>query len=351
MKFVVSIILFLSLFQLGSAQTEYKISTEGFTFEKPVENTVILKIYLSVANIGALEEFPGEVKKIKLKSSNYNFAKDIFFVDYKKIIGNGENLTNFSVYALSFLIPMDAANIKIVFPERYGGLTVDVTKKNYYEWSKSNSPEEREKRKTGFLPQVHFTKYVGFGLSLEGGILNNSSTRSSVRTIGSIGFEILPRLYNFGKENRSAVFATANINYGGWLNKDDANGFTGFYNPDTSIYKVIDREKADSSAVPYFSYGGGLGVFIYLGNVNPMLSISYVNTQFSERKMLLKVNNTLTELPKYDGWGVKVDVGIEFSNVLLAYTFRQFTTESNYSFLNKQHQMHLFKVALWGWSY
>mgnify|MGYP000847523926 CR=1 FL=1 len=329
MKFILSLLIFFLFLRPCLSQTEYKISTEGFTFEKPVERTVILKIYLSISNTGAVEEFPGEVKKIKLKSSNYDFDKDIFFVDYKKIISNDESLTNFSVFALSFLVPMDAANIKIVFPERYGGLAVDVTKKNYYEWSKSNSPEEREKRKAGFLPQVDFTKYVGFGLSLEGGMLNNSSTRSSSRTIGSIGFEILPRLYNFGKENRSAVFATVNINYGGWLNKDDANGFNGFYNPDTSIYKVIDREKADSSAVTYFSYGGGLGVIIYLGKVNPMLSISYVNTQFSERRMLLKVNNILTELPKYDGWGIKVDVGIEFSNVLLAYSFRQITTESN----------------------
>ena len=186
------------------------------------------------------------------------------------------------------------------------------------------------------------------------GITENSTQSSKSRLTGSLGFEILPRLYNFGKENKSAIFGTVNFHWGG-IEKGNADGLNNFYRPDSNYYKIIDKEKSDSSFVNYISYGGGLGVFVYLGKINPMISISYINTKIIPHKMQVKnasSNNSLSDLPSYDGWGFKIDAGIQlFDGMLIAYTFRQFDIKSGYSFLTKQHNMHLFKLAIWGWSY
>ncbi|MBX7047336.1 MAG: hypothetical protein K1X86_16015 [Ignavibacteria bacterium] len=353
MKFILPILLFFLFLKSGFSQTEYKISTEGFTFEKPVGNTVILKIYLSVANIGALEEFPGEVKKIKLKSSNYNFDKDIFFVDYKKIIGNGENLTNFSVYVLSFLVPLDASNIKIVFPERYGGLAIDVTKKNYNEWAVSNSPENtsrREKSKT-LLPS--FTREVGVGFSIEGGIINNSTSGSQSLSTGNLSFELLPRFHEFGKENRSQLFAAINFSFSvGGITKGNAAKLNDFYKPDTSKYKIVDKEKSDSSNIGFYSAGIGVGALFYFGKINPVVTISYIYTSIIPYKLLVKniSNNTYSDMASSNGSGLKIDAGFQFFNsLLIGYTFRYFKPGGDYSFVNKQHEIHTLRIAIWGW--
>lgn len=50
------------------SQSEYKVSAEGFTFGKPVANTVKFTVYLSVSNIGSIEEFNEQIRNLKLIS-------------------------------------------------------------------------------------------------------------------------------------------------------------------------------------------------------------------------------------------------------------------------------------------
>ena len=127
-KTIVSLLLIFSSCIINS-QTEYKISADGFTFDKPIGNTVKLNIYLSVSNVGSLEQFNGQIRNIKLTTKDK--SRYFTLIDFNKVMDNRENITDFDIFLLSYNIPVDASDITLSLPEIYGGLTIPISSDSY----------------------------------------------------------------------------------------------------------------------------------------------------------------------------------------------------------------------------
>ena len=101
MKKLLPLFIFILFTNILYSQDEYKISTEGFTFGKPVGDNVKLTVYLSATNIGSVEEFSGQLRNIKLTSGKYS-TTSYYPEDYKRIIEiikptHNRTKTNFNV--------------------------------------------------------------------------------------------------------------------------------------------------------------------------------------------------------------------------------------------------------------
>lgn len=344
---IITILLTFFLTQVTFSQSEYKISAEGFTFDKPVGSTVKLTVFLSAVNIGSVEEFNGQLRYIRLISKR-DASRNYTIQSYTKIVDNDESITGYHVFSLSFLVPTDAADLSIVLPEVYGNLTIPITNETYDRWLVKGNSDKAGKSKNIYPT---FTKYVGFGLGFEGGFLSNSSTDAQSVIVGSLGLDILPKILKTGKDKQSVLFADLSLIWGGFLSKGNANGINGLYHPDTSLYQVKD---GDSSAVNFTCVGAGLGYFFNLGSVNPVVTASAIYTTIIPIRIKAGSKSvsasSLGELGSYSAFGFKLEAGLHIGEYfLISYSFKSFKINESYDFLKKNHQMHTLKISIWGW--
>ena len=321
------------------SQNEYKISTEGFTFGKPVGDNVKLTVYLSATNIGSVEEFSGQLRNIKLTSGKYN-TESYYPEDYKRIIDNDKEISGYTVFLLSYTVPVNASDLALVLPDNYGKLNISITKDDYKRWYAKS--EQSKSSKTKSIYPSFFSKYVGAGWGFDIGVLDNSTRKSKTSGVLSLSVELLPKLFKFGKEKQSVLFGIIGFNLGVML-EPNVNNLKKMYSPDTNSYKLQD---GDSTSFYYTSYGVGLGYYFDIGNVNPVISASLVNTTMIPFD--LYENNR--EMQSYSAWGLKVEAGLQFiNNVMLSYVFRYFKIDGESEYLNKYHKMHLIRISMWGW--
>jgi len=328
--------------QHTTAQPEYKISAEGFTFGKPVGNNVKLTVFLSASNTGSIEEFTGQLRNIKLISRQDNSGSYILD-DYKKVLDNDKELNGYNVFSLSYIVPVGATDLTMIMPELYGNLSIPITKENYEQWvakgnNAENSPSVQKKASKSIVP---FTKYVGIGIGFELSVLNNSAQGSKSGTFGALSIEILPKILNFGKKSQSVLFGQLTFNWGG-LFGGDAGTLKSIYQPDTS-FNITD---GDSSGFNYISYGAGLGYYFDIGKIKPVVSAGIVNTEMIPIR--IKENNY--NIPNYSALGYRLEAGFEIAqNFFISYVFRYFQIKDASVYLQKIHRMHSIKLSIWGW--
>jgi hypothetical protein len=329
MKYLLLIFFFLFSTLLYS-QNDYKLTTEGFKFEASARKSKKLKIYLSSKNIGANEPWVSNINDFILYQANMPEKKYIP-ISFIPVLSNESSINN------STYIPMDAYRLNFKYPKKFGGLVVQIP--------------ENSSSKQGNILKPHFTNYVGYGFSFDGGVFFASDSKFS--DLG-ISLEILPKLFSFGKNKKSVVFATLGFRWGGIFGGINANKIQSVCKVDSSQYKITEQFNTDSSAMNYISYGGGLGIYYSPGNmISPMLSVSLINNTMIPLKMNItdKKSNRTSEFSTYSGLGFKIEAGVEIAkNFLIAYSFNYFKPDDRYNFLNKIHLIHNLKIALWGWA-
>ncbi len=341
-------ILFLicALFNIHSffAQSEYKVSAEGFTFGKPVGNTVKLTVFLSASNIGSIEEFNGQIRNIKLTSRQDNTGSYILD-DYKKIIDNDKEINGYSVFSLSYIVPVDASDLTLILPAIYGSLNIPISKDDYKKWiAKGNDAEssDQSKGKKGIVNKT--IEYVGIALTIGYGINQKNNSFGSI----PIELAIWPKILKFGKNDKHIIFG--NVGYYGNLPVTSKSNLGAYYGLDDPRYIVKYDQGRDTTDMVGSMLFGGIGYAINLGKINSITSVNY--GIFSQTLKATSIRDTLSGLnysnPSVSNGAWKIDVGIEINHFYVGYSFIYFEIKKGDAITTGVYRNHLFKIGVGG---
>ena len=323
-KYCLLLILFF-ITRLSFSQNDYMISSNGYNFEELDNNNIYVKIYLTAYNLGALTKWNDDIKDFKLFSEiNKEYYKLSSYMPLFDIENSGSSPVFFN---LKFIVPKDARQIVLKLPEKYGGLKISLYQNSY------NTQQNLNASKNNYDAPFSLSDHLGFYFGIPYQIKSINS--SSINTLG-VGIGILPKITTFGKSNNTVLFADLKAEFNFGLNWG-ANSFNKLYNLDNNKYQVSETY-TDSSTSNTYIYSLGIGVFHYLGDVSPMVSLSaaYMKNVFFD----LTVHDLENEKkfdPSFGAWGIRVDIGLSIMKYLYAgYSFGSFTPKTNVDILNKQ---------------
>ena len=341
-----SILLLLLLSSLIHSQSEYKVSAEGFTFGKPVGNNVKLTVFISVSNIGSIEEFNGQIRNIKLKSRQDNSGSYILD-DYKKIIDNDKELNGYSVFSLSYIVPVDASDLILVLPNIYGSLNIPISKDDYKNWvakgyNIKGSTENNNKAKKSTIDKV--VEYVGGAFTIGYGINQKNNS------FGSIPFElaIWPKIFKIGNNNKHTIFGNVGIQWNLPItSKSSLGAYYGIDDPRFVVKYDQDRDTTDMIGTMFF---GGLGYAINLGKVNGITSISY--GIFGQTLKATSIRDSISGIsysnPSVSNGAWKIDLGMEINHFYFGYSLIYFEIKNGDAITSGVYRNHLFRIGIGG---
>lgn len=328
------------------SQSEYKVSAEGFTFGKPVGNTVKLTVFLSASNIGSIEEFNGQIRNIKLTSKQDNSGSYILD-EYKKIIDNDKDINGYSVFSLSYIVPVDASDLTLVLPAIYGSLNIPISKDDYKKWiAKGNdaesSPENNSKARKSTVDKV--IKYVGGAFTIGYGINQKNNS------FGSIPFEIAiwPKILKFGKNDKHIIFGNIGIQWN--LPATSKRNLGAYYGLDDPRYIVNYDQGRDTTDMIGTMFFGGIGYGIKLGKINGITSINY--GLFSQTLKATSIRDSISGLnysnPSVSNGAWKIDLGIEINHFYIGYSLIYFEIKNGDAITSGVYRNHLFRIGVGG---
>jgi hypothetical protein len=310
------------------SQSEYKISAEGFTFGKPVGNTVKLTIFLSASNVGSFEEFSGQLRNIKLISKKYSTG-NYLLEEYKRIIDNDKNINGYVVFSLSYSVPIDANDISLQLPEIYGSLIIPITYENYTQWAEKGNNAERNavknESKTNFITKL--TRYLGIGFGMGGA---NTFFKQSLWTF-LVDVSAYPKLFSFGKDDRFTIGASFSWTPNSYAGGDPENDLFKYYGYNRSVDTVIHHK--DKATMYSYFIGGGLGISAKYGSTIPALIINYGH--YSNSSTNFDVRNKISGYSSsgynsFSGTSWKIDFLIsyqKYSNFKYSFVYGDFKTK------------------------
>lgn len=343
---LVTLVLF--AIQHTTAQPEYKISAEGFTFGKPVGNNVKLTVFLSASNTGSIEEFTGQLRNIKLISRQDNSGSYILD-DYKKVLDNDKELNGYNVFSLSYIVPVGATDLTMILPELYGNLSIPITKENYEQWVAKGS-EENANSKSKKADNA-WTLFNNFRYGADVGLGYLLSQNGSANMIG-VGLDLrfgYRRLLN-SKQNIAIIVQGC---YSGLFFPGATKllNFEKLYGIDRNRYQSINFDGESKLSQSFF--GAGIGFEFKVRKISPQIMFWYGSVMHSFRypDYLDSLNNTIIKSnievsSGFNSW--KIEIGANISNMVsIRYSFLSFKFSTNAEFLNQRFQSHNLSVGLY----
>ena len=111
------------------AQHDFKLYSDGYTFEKLDKNYVILKVFLTAYEIGSIASWNDDISDFRLSyTADLEESKAVAYTPELKISEIG---TEPLLMSLSFIIPKNAQNVYLKFPQKYGGLKTKIFSQSY----------------------------------------------------------------------------------------------------------------------------------------------------------------------------------------------------------------------------
>lgn len=331
--------------QIVVAQTEYKVSAEGFTFGKPVGNTVKLTVFLSVSNIGSVEEFNGQIRNIKLTSKQDNSGSYILD-DFKKIIDNDKESTGYSVFSLSYIVPVDASDLTLILPEIYGSLNIPITKDDYKKWiAKGNDAEDNANKNTSKATLFNQFRY---GLSINSGLI--TSANDNLTSIG-LAFHLGYRKFlNSSRTFSMMVWFEADGRF--YPGASKLSNLEDFFGIDRNQFDLEDPSKENSSKLSATYLGIGIGFSKKFGRISPlfMVSIGEIISSCSLPSYKDKINGLIIKpnseyTTSFDI--LKFDIGADINDLFsVKYSFLTCNLLNPFLHTKEKYQFHALNIGV-----
>lgn len=328
------------------SQSEYKVSAEGFTFDKPNGNIVKLTIYMSASNIGSIEEFSGQLRNIKLISKKYN-TLNYALEEYKRIINNDKSNNSYSLFSLSYNVPIDANDISLQLPAIYGNLLIPITNENYVQWiAKSNSSEDSPNSRQPVAKNAYgkALDYIGYTLSGGYGLYKKFNEIQAI----TIDVNIQLKIFKFGKNKNSTIFAQ-----GGYMWRFILGGrseYSKYFDLNNINYLTEYDYGVDTT---HFNTGlvyGGIGFGYKFKEINMITAMNYgsffQNLTATRIKDTLKNNEYKNPDFKMDVW--KFDIGFLYKYLYLGYSFIYGDMKKGNPIIDGVYRIHNFKIGIGG---
>lgn len=312
--------------RLNFSQSDFKLSSEGYSFKSLNSNEVMLKIYLTASSLGSLSSWSGDTRNFELYSERSQ--RRFILKEFTPVLNINSIGTMPLVLSLTYVVPKDAENIFLKVPKRYNGFDLKI-----YERSYNNQIEDSKKKNTLEKIEDYIGLYFAVPYQLEN--VNSMDLGKSVNHLG-IGIGVLPVIKKFGKTEKTVLFGDLKVDFNFAL-AYKLSDFSKLYSINASGYQVSERFK-DSSKSKNFIYSAGFGISHKLGFINPIVSVSAALLDLKFNDITIHdLNNERKFNPGFTAWGYRIDIGLNFSTsiVYLGYSFSRFSPKTNIDLFNK----------------
>ncbi len=326
------ILIFLIISNSLLAQNEVKFSSEGFIFKNPTKEDVTLALYISITNLGTINEFFGPFRNIKLNYSVDGKRNSIENYDNRVVMRDENEETNLVIYELLYKIPRIANKIEVIIPDPSSHSTppteISIYENSFNHYEKSGGKDiiyGSKSKNESLYPEFlkYFIPSLGIGANYYG---YNKQIKTPVAVV--LDVSLYPKFFTINDK----------FHFGGSFNmafsflQGSQDNIMNIFGTNNGTYTPVVKQ-GDTSFAGQTFIGAGLGFGVKFGKIKPAVILNYGNLNIAgyEIKIRDKVTGNFIPDPNIKGPAWKLDFILGISDVSFKYSFGYFNYSNNNS--------------------